>query len=87
MTTHLHLPVHAITGVRLVCRKCGASVSIPLGAVNAPAKCFNCHTPLPGPEIVRNVAAGLKWLQDAATDNNVTFDAALEGELETHLHP
>jgi len=87
MTNHLHVPAQAITGMRLACRKCGASVSIPMGAVNAPVKCSNCHTPFPGPEIVRDVAAGLKWLQDAATDNDVTSDSAIEGELETHPHP
>ena len=85
MTTHLHLPVQSITGVRLACRKCGAAITIPLGAVNAPAKCFNCHTPLPGPEITRDVVAGLKWLQDAAGDANVTFDSAIDGRLETSL--
>ncbi|GEM_PF-6425343 len=81
MTTHIHVQAEAITGVRLACRKCGASVSIPLGAVYVPAKCFNCHTPLPGPEIVHDVTARLKWLQDAATDNNITFDATIDGEL------
>lgn len=87
MTTHLHLPVRSITAVRLTCRNCGSAVVIPLDARNAPTRCFNCAAPLPGPDLLRDVISGLAWLKEAAEGPEVTFDAAIEGELETHLHP
>ena len=87
MTTHLHLPVQSITGVRLACRTCDSAVVIPLDARNAPTRCFNCSAPMPGPDLLRDVISGLAWLKDASEGPEVTFDAALEGGLETHLHP
>ena len=50
-----------------------------------PRTSVSLPTTLPGPEIVRDVVASLQWLQDATHDDNITFEAAIEGELENSL--
>jgi hypothetical protein len=82
MIKRLSIPATSITGVRLVCRACNAAIIIPIGAKDAPTKCFNCYADMPGPEIVRGLVRNLTWLQDTIKDVDVTFDAAVEGEGE-----
>ena len=77
MTT---IPIQTLTGVRLTCKRCSATVIIPLGAKNAPDQCFNCYHPLPGSEVVRGLVRELTWLKEQVGNAAIGIDAALEGE-------
>ena len=77
MTT---IPIQTMTGVRLCCKGCGATVIIPLGAHHAPSECFNCFRPLPGPQIAAGLVKELTWLKKLTDDAAVGIEAALEGE-------
>jgi hypothetical protein len=83
MTT-ASIPVRAITGLRLTCRRCGAAAVLPMSAKDAPAKCFNCYTELPGPELVRGLVRELRWIQETVRDADVSFDASIEHRKTDH---
>lgn len=64
----------SIKGLRIVCRKCGVEVMLPVAAREAPHKCFNCYTDFDFNGIVAALRE-LKWLHDmdARSDASVGF--------------
>jgi hypothetical protein len=58
------IPASRIKGLRIVCRKCGVEVMLPISARDAPAQCFNCHTRFADGGGILSALRELQWLHD-----------------------
>lgn len=71
-------------GVRIRCT-CGAEATVPVGAANAPAQCFNCAKPWPAPA-VQELAGMLAWVKQASGNGKVSVDLLLLGPDNPPTH-
>ncbi len=67
--------------LKIVCGKCGAYWSLPVGKENPPEQCPYCRTDVPSGEIL-NVAQALSRLQSAAKAPSYNFGAFFETEAK-----
>lgn len=69
------IPASRIKGLRVVCRKCGVEVMLPVTAREVLAQCFNCGTRFADGDGVAAALRELKWLHDtdARGDSGISF--------------
>lgn len=64
------IPASRIKGLRIVCRRCGVEIMLPVTARESPGQCFNCASRFADGGGIVSALRELKWLHDMDGSDN-----------------